>query len=86
MRDMEIRHVCDRCKKEISMHNCRTAFLRIHTDRVTTAGILVMGSYLLCGKCADDFTDNFINQPLPVMRYNNTNDHGGWTSTDNERR
>lgn len=52
---MVTRHVCDRCKKEI------TGFLKLDTTRVSTAGFLVHGSYLLCDKCADDFTDRFID-------------------------
>ncbi|MCR5504746.1 MAG: hypothetical protein K6E94_04180 [Elusimicrobiaceae bacterium] len=55
MKDMITRYVCDRCRKEI------TAFLRMETTRVSDSGILVTGSYLLCDKCADDFTDHFID-------------------------
>ena len=54
-----IKHICDRCKKEIPIHNCRTAFLKVQTEMVG-AGIRVKGNYLLCDECANDFADRFL--------------------------
>lgn len=59
MKDMETRYICDRCKKEV------TSFLKMQTVHVGISGILVHGSYLLCDKCADDFTDHFIDGYQP---------------------
>ena len=45
--------VCDRCKKET------TSFLKMQTERIGTR-IRIKGSYWLCDKCAEDFTDRFM--------------------------
>ena len=75
MKDMEIiKHVCDRCKKET------TSFLKMQTERISrdlAVNIRVKGSYLLCDKCAEEFTNNFLI-PISKMPPNDSGHRRSW--------